>query len=192
MQALPGLNRVMSIDEFLLFALDVVQKKKGSMEEFKTRLSEAKKEWIENHKGDTTLFDTKEEKEEEAKEEKEEKEEEADDDSVDYSQLLPTMYGDMTYTVLRSRYNIDYEKAAKSLMQKKIEEYTEIMKEELEHRIAEKIFDIQQIDIEIRNAEQENAPTEQLEELMREKKELQDALYQMKKDLKRGNYTNSL
>ena len=96
MQALPGLNRVMSIDEFLLFALDVVQKKKGSMEEFKTRLSEAKKEWIENHKGDTTLFDTKEEKEEEAKEEKEEKEEEADDDSVDYSQLLPTMYGDMT------------------------------------------------------------------------------------------------
>lgn len=192
MQALPGLNRVMSIDEFLLFALDVVQKKKGSMEEFKTRLSEAKKEWIENHKGDTTLFDTKEEKEEEAKEEKEEKEEEADDDSVDYSQLLPTMYGDMTYIVLRSRYNIDYEKAAKSLMQKKIEEYTEIMKEELEHRIAEKIFDIQQIDIEIRNAEQENAPTEQLEELMREKKELQDALYQMKKDLKRGNYTNSL
>ena len=118
--------------------------------------------------------------------------EEADDDSVDYSQLLPTMYGDMTYIVLRSRYNIDYEKAAKSLMQKKIEEYTEIMKEELEHRIAEKIFDIQQIDIEIRNAEQENAPTEQLEELMREKKELQDALYQMKKDLKRGNYTNSL
>lgn len=192
MQALPGLNRVMSIDEFLLFALDVVQKKKGSMEEFKTRLSEAKKEWIENHKGDTTLFDTKEEKEEEKKEEKEEKEEEADDDSVDYSQLLPTMYGDMTYTVLRSRYNIDYEKAAKSLMQKKIEEYTEIMKEELEHRIAEKIFDIQQIDIEIRNAEQENAPAEQLEELMREKKELQDALYQMKKDLKRGNYTNSL
>lgn len=192
MQALPGLNRVMSIDEFLLFALDVVQKKKGSMEEFKTRLSEAKKEWIENHKGDTTLFDTKEEKEEEKKEEKEEKEEEADDDSVDYSQLLPTMYGDMTYIVLRSRYNIDYEKAAKSLMQKKIEEYTEIMKEELEHRIAEKIFDIQQIDIEIRNAEQENAPTEQLEELMREKKELQDALYQMKKDLKRGNYTNSL
>ena len=162
------------------------------MEEFKTRLSEAKKEWIENHKGDTTLFDTKEEKEEEKKEEKEEKEEEADDDSVDYSQLLPTMYGDMTYTVLRSRYNIDYEKAAKSLMQKKIEEYTEIMKEELEHRIAEKIFDIQQIDIEIRNAEQENAPAEQLEELMREKKELQDALYQMKKDLKRGNYTNSL
>ena len=177
------------------------------MEEFKTRLSEAKKEWIENHKGDTTLFDTNEEEEKEEKEEKEEEEEEkeeeeADDDdanhapdgdlNIDYSQLFPTMYGDMTYKVLRSRYNIDYEKAAKSLMQKKIEEYTEKMKEELEHRIAEKVFDIQQIDIEIRNAKQENAPAEQLEELMQEKKELQDTLYQMKKDLKSGNYTNSL
>ena len=59
----------MSIDEFMQFALDVMKKTKSSMEEFKTRFVEVKKQWIENHKGHSKLFD---EEEEEGDDEEEE------------------------------------------------------------------------------------------------------------------------
>ena len=107
----------MSIDEFMQFALDVMRKTKSSMEEFKTRFVEVKKQWIENRKGNSKLFD--EEEEEKQEEEEEEKEEETSAyvnvvDSIDYSQLFPSMYGEMTYAMLRLRYNIDYVKGAKA------------------------------------------------------------------------------
>ena len=65
-------------------------------------------------------------------------------------------------------------------------------KQDLERQIKEKEFDINQIDIEITNAKNENATAEQLDELMREKKELENSLYQMKKNLRWGTYSNSL
>lgn len=185
----------MSIDEFMQFALDVVKKTKSSMEEFKTRFVEVKKVWIENHKGNSKLFDQEEEEKQE--EEEEEKEEETSAyvnvvDSIDYSQLFPTMYGEMTYAMLRSRYNIDYVKGAKALVKMQQEEYVERLKQELQKKIAETEFDIKQIDTEIQNAKRDNALPEQLEVLMEEKKELQNSLYQLERDLRSGNYTNSL
>lgn len=181
----------MSIDEFMQFALDVVKKTKSSMEEFKTRFVEVKKVWIENHKGNSKLFD----QEEEEKQEEEEEETSAYVnvvDSIDYSQLFPTMYGEMTYAMLRSRYNIDYVKGAKAFVKMQQEEYVERLKQELQKKIAETEFDIKQIDTEIQNAMRDNALPEQLEVLMEEKKELQNSLYQLKRDLRSGNYTNSL
>lgn len=193
----------MSIDEFMQFALDVVKKKNSSMEEFQTRFVEVKKEWIENHKGNSKLFDDEEEQEEQEQEEQEEQEASADvdvdavadafaEDDIEDSRLFFTMYGDATYSVLRSRYNIDYVKAVKALMKRQQEAYIEGLKQELQKKIAEREFDIKQIDVEIQNAKLDNTLPEQLEVLMEEKKELQNSLYQMKKDLRSGNYTNSL
>lgn len=184
----------MSIDEFMQFALDVMKKTKSSMEEFKTRFVEVKKQWIENHKGHSKLFD---EEEEEGDDDEEEGEEVTSaytnvEDSIDYSQLFPSMYGEMTYAMLRLRYNIDYVKGAKAFVKMQQEEHVERLKQELQKKIAETEFDIQQIDTEIQNAKRDNALPEQLEVLMEEKKELQNSLYQLKRDLRSGNYTNSL
>ena len=184
----------MSIDEFMQFALDVMRKTKSSMEEFKTRFVEVKKQWIENHKGHSKLFD---EEEEEGDDEEEEGEEVTSayanvEDSIDYSQLFPSMYGEMTYAMLRLRYNIDYVKGAKAFVKMQQEEHVERLKQELQKKIAETEFDIKQIDTEIQNAKRDNALPEQLEVLMEEKKELQNSLYQLKRDLRSGNYTNSL
>ena len=71
-------------------------------------------------------------------------------------------------------------------------EQPERLKQELQKKIAETEFDIKQIDTEIQNAKRDNALPEQLEVLMEEKKELQNSLYQLKRDLRSGNYTNSL
>lgn len=183
----------MSIDEFMQFALDVVKKTKSSMEEFKARFVEVKKQWIENRKGNSKLFD-----EEEEGDDEEEEEEEVTSayvnvvDSIDYSQLFPTMYGEMTYAMLRLRYNIDYVKGAKAFVKMQQEEYVERLNQELQKKIAETEFDIKQIDTEIQNAKRDNALPEQLEVLMEEKKELQNSLYQLERDLRSGNYTNSL
>ena len=114
------------------------------------------------------------------------------EDDIEDSRLFFTMYGDATYSVLRSRYNIDYVKAVKALMKRQQEAYIEGLKQELQKKIAEREFDIKQIDVEIQNAKLDNTLPEQLEVLMEEKKELQNSLYQMKKDLRSGNYTNSL
>ena len=196
----------MSIDEFMQFALDVMKKKKSSMTEFKTRFMEVKKVWIENHKGNSKLFD--EEEEEEASVDVDaDADADADanaytdhytdpyanlEDNVDYSRLFPSMYGDMTYSVLQSRHKIDYVKGAKAIMKQSQEAHKEGLKQELQKKIAEKEFDIRQIDVEIQNAKRDHASPEQLEVLMQEKKELQNSLYQMKRDLRSGIYTNSL
>ena len=176
----------MSIDEFMQFALDVMRKTKSSMEEFKTRFVEVKKQWIENHKGHSKLFDEEEEGEEVTSAYANV------EDSIDYSQLFPSMYGEMTYAMLRLRYNIDYVKGAKAFVKMQQEEHVERLKQELQKKIAETEFDIKQIDTEIQNAKRDNALPEQLEVLMEEKKELQNSLYQLKRDLRSGNYTNSL
>ena len=130
----------MSIDEFMQFALDVMKKTKSSMEEFKTRFVEVKKVWIENHKGHSKLFD---EEEEEGDDEEEEGEEVTSaytnvEDSIDYSQLFPSMYGEMTYAMLRLRYNIDYVKGAKAFVKMQQEEYVERLKQELQKKIRKK------------------------------------------------------
>lgn len=158
----------MSIDEFLLFCADVIRKMNLPTNKFTSRFAEERKEWIRSH----------------GKEEEEEKEEE--------EAMLFTLYGTMACDRLKSRYNIDYITIMDSLTKRNDKFKGEQQKKQLEQEIAEKEFDIHQIDYEISLAEQENESPEQLEQLRKEKKELQDALKRMKMDLRNGNYTNSL
>ena len=205
----------MSIDEFLQFASDIISKKNLSVEEFSTRLEAAKKEWMTNHSVDEKVFEdeddddenkeenkeenTKENKEENTKENKEEnKEEKSTNESQaanadeEHELVFFTTIGTMTFDEMKTHYKLDFEKELKFLMKKGETERKAKQKQDLERQIKEKEFDINQIDIEITNAKNENATAEQLDELMREKKELENSLYQMKKNLRWGTYSNSL
>ena len=193
----------MSIDEFLQFASDIISKKNLSVEEFSTRLEAAKKEWMTNHSVDEKAFEDEdeddenkeentEENKEENKEEKSTNESQAANADEEHELVFFTTIGTMTFDEMKTHYKLDFEKELKFLMKKGETERKAKQKQDLERQIKEKEFDINQIDIEITNAKNENATAEQLDELMREKKELENSLYQMKKNLRWGTYSNSL